>query len=73
MPAYEIVISEELRMVKVALQGDEVRSERGAMHYMRGQIEMVTKMPGVGKLLKSVVSKESIFRPTYKGTGEVYF
>ena len=73
MPTYEIVISEELRMVKVALQGDEVRSERGAMHYMRGQIEMVTKMPGVGKLLKSVVSKESIFRPTYKGTGQVYF
>ena len=73
MPSYEVVKSEELRMVKVVLQGDEVRSERGAMHYMRGEIEMVTTMPGVGKLLKSVVSKESIFRPTYKGTGEVYF
>lgn len=73
MPTYEIVKSEELRMVRVSLQGDEVRSERGAMHYMRGKIEMVSSMPGVGKLLKSMVSKESIFRPTYKGTGEVYF
>ncbi len=73
MPQYEIVKKEELRMVKVTLQGGEVRSESGAMHYMRGNIEMQTKMPGMGKLLKSMVSKEGIFRPTYKGTGEVYF
>ena len=73
MPEYEIVVEDELRMVKVTLNGDEVRSERGAMHYMKGQIEMVSSMPGVGKLLKSVVTKESIFRPTYKGAGEVFF
>jgi len=73
MPEYEIVVNEELRMVKVTLNGDEVRSERGAMHYMRGEIEMVSSLPGVGKLLKSMVTKESIFRPTYKGTGDVFF
>ena len=73
MPEYEIVVEEELRMVKVTLNGDEVRSERGAMHYMRGQIEMGSSLPGVGKLLKSMVTKESIFRPTYKGTGDVFF
>ena len=73
MPEYEIVVEEELRMVKVTLNGDEVRSERGAMHYMKGQIEMVSSMPGVGKLLKSLATKESIFSPTYKGAGEVFF
>ena len=73
MPEYEIVVNEELRMVKVTLNADEVRSERGALHYMRGQIEMVSSLPGVGKLLKSLATKESIFRPTYKGTGEVFF
>ena len=73
MPEFEVVKSEDLRMVKVTLNGDTVRSESGALHYMKGDIEMQTKMPGVGKMLKSLVSKEDIFRPTYTGTGEAYF
>ena len=73
MPEYEVVRSEELKMVKVTLKGDTVRSESGALHYMKGDIQMQTKMPGVGKMLKSLVSKEDIFRPTYTGTGEAYF
>ena len=36
MPQYEIVDSEELRMVKVTLNGDTVRGESGALHYMIG-------------------------------------
>ena len=73
MPTYEVVKSEDLRMLKVVLQGDSVRSESGALHYMRGDIQMQTKMPGVGKMLKSLVSKEDIFRPVYSGNGEAYF
>ena len=73
MPQYEIVDSEELRMVKVTLNGDTVRGESGALHYMIGNIEMVTKAPSVGGFLKSMVSGESVFRPTYTGNGEVYF
>lgn len=34
---------------------------------------MVTKKPSMGGFLKSMVSGESIFRPTYTGKGEVYF
>jgi uncharacterized protein (AIM24 family) len=30
-------------------------------------------LPGAGGILKSLVTKENIFRPTYTGTGEVYF
>ncbi len=73
MPQYEIVDSEELRMVKVTLNGDTVRGESGALHYMIGNIEMVTKAPSVGGFLKSMVSGESVFRPTFTGVGEVYF
>jgi len=73
MPQYEIVDTEELRMVKVTLDGDTVRAEAGALHYMIGEIEMVTQRPSVGGFLKSMVSGESIFRPTYTGKGEVYF
>jgi uncharacterized protein (AIM24 family) len=73
MPTYEIVDSEELRMVKATLNNETVRSERGALHYMRGNVEMVTEMPSVGGFLKSKLTGESVFRPTYTGTGEVYF
>ena len=73
MVEYEIVNKEELRMVKATLNGDTVRAESGALHYMIGNIEMVTKAPSVGGFLKSVVSSEDIFRPTYTGTGEVFF
>jgi uncharacterized protein (AIM24 family) len=73
MPQYEIIDTEELRMVKVTLDGDTVRAESGALHYMIGNIEMVTKKPSVGGFLKSMVSGESVFRPTYTGNGEVFF
>jgi len=73
MPNYEVVKIEDLRMVKVTLNGDTVRSESGALHYMRGNIEMKTKAPSVGGFLKSALTGEDIFRPTYTGTGDVFF
>ena len=51
MPQYEIIDTEELRMVKVTLDGDTVRAESGALHYMIGNIEMVTKKPSMGGCL----------------------
>ena len=73
MADIEIVDNEGMKMVKVNLSGDSIRSESGALHYMQGDIEMQTKAPSVGGFLKSMVSGEDIFRPTYKGIGEVYF
>ena len=73
MADIEIVDNEGMKMVKVILSGDSIRSESGALHYMQGDIEMQTKAPSVGGFLKSMVSGEDIFRPIYKGTGEVYF
>ena len=73
MPQYEIIDTEELRMVKVTRDGDTVRAESGALHDMIGNIEMVTKKPSMGGFLKSMVSSESVFRPTYTGKGEVFF
>ena len=34
MPEFEVVKSEDLRIVKVTLNGDTVRSESGALHYL---------------------------------------
>ena len=70
----EITIIEEegLRLVKLTLQNETVRTESGAMYYMRGPITMESKAPSLGGFLKAVTSGESIFRPTYTGTGELY-
>jgi len=72
-PKYEIIEKQGQKMVKATLVDQTVRAESGALHYMKGDIELQSKMPGAGSLLKSLVTKENIFRPTYTGTGEVYF
>jgi len=73
MAQFEIVAQEGLKMVRCVIQNETVRAESGALHYMRGKIEMTSSAPSVGGFLKSVVTRENIFRPTYQGTGEVFF
>jgi uncharacterized protein (AIM24 family) len=73
MAQFEIVAHEELKMVRCVIDNETVRAESGALHYMRGQIEMTSAAPSMGGFLKSVVAGENIFRPTYKGTGEIFF
>jgi uncharacterized protein (AIM24 family) len=70
---FEIVAHEKLKMVKCVVQNETVRAESGALHYMRGKIEMTSAAPTVKGLLKSLATSENIFRPTYQGTGEIYF
>jgi uncharacterized protein (AIM24 family) len=72
MANFEIIEKQGLRLVKVTLQNETVQTESGAMYYMRGNIKMQSKMPSAGGFLKSMVSGENIFRPTYTGTGELY-
>jgi uncharacterized protein (AIM24 family) len=73
MPHFEIVAREGLKMVKCTVDNEVLQAESGALHYMRGNIEMTSAAPSVGGFLKSMVTRENIFRPTYKGTGEIYF
>ncbi|OGV52968.1 MAG: hypothetical protein A2X49_10800 [Lentisphaerae bacterium GWF2_52_8] len=68
----EIQVKELLKIVKVELEDDAVRTESGAMYYMVGNIEMESKAPSVSGLLKSVVSKEAVVRPVYRGTGQLF-
>lgn len=73
MAKMEIIEEEGMRLVKITLQNETVRAESGAMYYMRGNIQMEsTGTGGLGGFLKSAVTGENIFRPTYKGTGELY-
>ena len=68
----EIIQKEEVRVAKITLNNETFRTEAGAMFYMRGDITMESKAPSIGGFLKAAVTKESIFRPTYTGIGELY-
>ncbi|GAB1538682.1 hypothetical protein NUACC21_13450 [Scytonema sp. NUACC21] len=72
MASYEMIEKEGLRLVKVVLQNETVRTESGALYYMLGNITMQSKAPSAGGFLKSLATGENIFRPTYTGTGELY-
>ena len=61
-----------LKMVKVEMQNTIFRCEAGAMYYMQGNLQIESKMPSAGGLLKSMVTKETAFKPTISGTGTVY-
>lgn len=72
MAQFQVVEQEGVRLVKVTLNNETVRTESGALYYMRGPITMESKSPGIGGFFKALASGESIFRPTYTGTGELW-
>lgn len=61
-----------LKQVKITLEGDEATTERGALHYMYGRIEMKAQGPSVSGLIKSQLTGESVIRPVYRGNGVVF-
>lgn len=73
MATFEVVDKQGLKIVKCVIQNELVRAEAGALHYSRGAIEMTSSVPSATGFLKSMVTGETIFRPTYTGIGEIYF
>lgn len=68
----------KLRQVRIVLSGrgqSEITTEAGTLHYLTGNIDMNNKMSsggGIGRrILNAAFNNESLFRPTYKGKGEV--
>lgn len=72
MAQFEIVEQEGVRLVKATLNNETIRTEAGALYYMQGNITMESKAPSLGGFFKSMATGESIFRPTYTGTGVVF-
>lgn len=73
MAKFEVVAQQGLKMIRASLENEVVTAEAGALHYMQGRVEMESKAPSAGGFLKAMVTGESIFRPTYTGTGTVFF
>lgn len=71
--------SVRLRQLRIRLANDAVRTEPGALQFMKGALQMVSNTGGEGGLagfakaaLSAARTGESVFKPLYKGTGEVY-
>ena len=69
---FDVIQRERLNMVKVELENGAFRYEAGAMHYMKGALELESKIPSVGKMFKSMITKEKIVKPVITGTGTVF-
>lgn len=68
-----------LRQLRIRLSSDAVRTEPGALQFLKGRIEMESSTGsggGLGGLLKGAVAAartgETLFKPLYRGTGELY-
>ncbi|WP_321370117.1 AIM24 family protein [uncultured Draconibacterium sp.] len=69
---FDVVTRERLNMVQVELENAAFRYEAGAMHYMKGQLELQSDLPGVGSIFKSMITKEKVVKPVITGTGTVF-
>jgi len=71
MATFEVEETEGMRWVKVGLDDDDVRAERGALNHFKGAITMDVPFPSLKAWWVSLFSDESLLRPRYEGTGTV--
>lgn len=72
MAQFEVIHQEGVRLVKATLKDEAIRTESGALYYMRGNVTMESNAPSAAGFLKAMATGEKVFRPTYTGTGEVF-
>lgn len=64
------------RVVRVSLDNSSIKTEAGALYFYKGNISSDTKVGGAGGFFKKSISGaltgESILKPSYTGSGEVY-
>ncbi|MEE4286101.1 MAG: AIM24 family protein [Mariniphaga sp.] len=68
----DVINRERLNMVKAELENAAIRYEAGAMHYMQGNLDIQSNIPGMGKIFKSMITKEKVVKPVISGTGTVF-
>ena len=62
----------KLKQVKITINNSEVILEAGALHYMKGDIVMESKLGGKKALKSKFLAKETAHKPKYIGTGEIF-
>jgi uncharacterized protein (AIM24 family) len=72
MADFEIETQENIRFVRAVLRDEAIRTEAGALSYMRGAVSMSAPIPGPLTLMRASLSAEAAIRPTFRGTGDVF-
>lgn len=72
MAKFEVEHTEGMRWLKITLNNESARTEHRALNHMVGQVAMDMPFPSLRGWLISLFSDESLMRPRYTGTGEVY-
>lgn len=72
MATFDVEQSEGMRWIRIDLENDGVRTERGALNHMQGDVEMDVPLPTLQTWWVSLFSDESVLRPRYSGTGSVF-
>ena len=66
----------KLKQIRIVLEDSSVIVEPGALSYMKGDIIISSKAGGVFGLGKKIISSkltgETVFKPTYSGSGEIF-
>jgi uncharacterized protein (AIM24 family) len=70
MAKFEVKHLEGMRFVDIHLDHEMVRCEAGTLNYMVGEIKIHSQLiPSVGGLMSSLLAGESVYRPTFAGSG----
>ncbi len=72
MARFTIRDVEGMRQLRIDLAAEMVRTVRGALSRLEGDIRMTAPLPGPGTLLRSMISREGAVRPRYTGSGAVH-
>ena len=66
----------KLKQIRIILDDSSVKLEPGALSYMKGKIDIKNKVGGViglgKKFISSKLTGETIIKPTYSGSGEIF-
>lgn len=62
----------KLRLIRVILKNYTLKTESGALYYLKGNIKANVNMNNMtSKIISNTLTGEAIIKPTYTGTGEV--
>ncbi len=60
------------RQCRIEMTRSSFIIEAGALQFLAGSIEIENKMPSLGGILGAAMGGEKIFRPTYRGSGQIW-
>lgn len=72
MAQFDVIEDQGVSFVRVTLKDEMIRAERGALCYLIGDIKIKARLPPVSGIIKRLLAEQSVIRPRYTGTGEIY-